>query len=70
MQNLNMGHRKKYGNIADLFFYLGLLLFLIYINDLPSCLHHASPRIFAEDFSLSYAADSPSELESVINSDL
>ena len=49
---------------------LGPLLFLIYINDLPNCLHHATPRMFADDTSLSYAADSPSELESVINSEL
>ena len=49
---------------------LGPLLFLIYINDLPNCLHYATPRMFADDTSLSYAADSPSELESVINSEL
>ena len=49
---------------------LGPLLFLIYINDLPNCLHHATPRMFADDTSLSYAADSLSELESVINSEL
>ena len=51
---------------------LGPLLFLIYINDLPNCLHghHATPRMFVDDTSLSYAADSPSELESVINSEL
>ena len=40
-----------------------------YINDLPNCLHHATSKIFADDTSLSYAADSPSELESVINSE-
>ena len=46
------------------------LVFLIYINDLPNCLHHATPRIFADDTSLSYATDSLGELESVINSEL
>ena len=49
---------------------LGPLLFLIYINDLPNCLHHATPRMFADDPSLSYATDSLGELESVINSEL
>ena len=37
---------------------LGPLLFLIYINDLPNCLYHATPSMFADDSSLSYAADS------------
>ena len=46
------------------------LPFLIYINDLPDCLHHATPRMFADDTSLNYATDSPSELESFINSEL
>ena len=49
---------------------LGPLLFLIYINDLPKCLHHATPRMFPDDTSLSYAADSSSEFESVGNSEL
>ena len=42
----------------------------LYINDLPNCLHHDTPRMFADYTSLSYAADSPSELESVIYSEL
>ena len=32
---------------------LGPLLSLIYINDLPNCLHYATPRMFADDTSLS-----------------
>ena len=32
---------------------LGPILFLIYINDLPNCLNHAIPRMFADDTSIS-----------------
>ena len=49
---------------------LGPLLFLVYINDLPNCLSAASPRMFAEDTNISYAANTLSELENVINSEL
>ena len=49
---------------------LGPLLFLTYINDLPNCLHHATPRMFADDTNVSFAADSLEELQSVINSEL
>ena len=46
------------------------LLFLVYINDLPNCLNCAIPRMFADDTSVSYAAKSMDELQSVINSEL
>ena len=49
---------------------LGPLLFLVYINDLPNCLNCAIPRMFADDTSVSYAAKSMDELQSVINSEL
>ena len=49
---------------------LGPLLFLVYINDLPNCLSAASPRMFADDTNISYAANTLSELENVINSEL
>ena len=31
---------------------LGPHLFLVYINDLPNCLKHTTPRMFADDTSL------------------
>jgi hypothetical protein len=31
---------------------LGPLLFIIYINDLPNCLKHTTPMMFADDTSL------------------
>ena len=46
------------------------LLFLIYINDLPNCLNHAVPRMFADDTSINYSANTTDELQNVINSEL
>ena len=28
------------------------LFFLLYINDLPNCLHHSQPRMYADDTSI------------------
>ena len=49
---------------------IGLLLFLIYINDLPNCLSKALPRMYADDTSISIAASSLPELESALNTEL
>ncbi len=49
---------------------LGPILFLIYINDLPNCLNHAIPRMFADDTSISYSANTTGEPQNVINSEL
>ena len=48
------------------------LLFLVYINDLPNCLSLASPRMFADDTSITFAASTMADhdLENVINSEL
>ena len=34
---------------------LGPLLFLLYINDLPNCLSHSEPRMYADDTHLTYS---------------
>ena len=49
---------------------LGPLLFLVYINDLPNCLSLASPRMFADDTNITFAASTTADLENVINSEL
>ena len=49
---------------------MGCLLFLVYINDLPSCLSVGSPRIFADDTNITFVAGTTSELESLINIEL
>ena len=49
---------------------LGPLLFTLYINDLPNCLKHTTPRMFADDTSLTAAAETLSEVEKRANEDL
>ncbi len=49
---------------------MGPLLFLVCINDLPNCLNNSTPRMFADDTSIRYSADSLEELQNVINSEL
>lgn len=49
---------------------LGPLLFLIYINDLPNCLVHSQPRMYADDTHLTFASNNIDDIESYLNQDL
>ena len=49
---------------------LGPLLFLIYISDLPNCLQHSTPRMYADDTGITLASISPTEIENKMNSDI
>ena len=49
---------------------LGPLLFLIYINDLPTSLEHSSSRMFADDTTLTVSGKSLHDVEVAINHDL
>ena len=45
---------------------LGLLLFLLYINDLPNCLTHFCARMFADDTNLTYASNNIHEINIIL----
>ena len=49
---------------------IGPLLFLIYINDLPNCLNLGSPRMYADDTNVTFAAYDMLGLEAQINTGL
>ena len=49
---------------------LGPLLFLIYINDLPNCLSKATPKMYADDTSISLAASHITMLEAEMNDEI
>ena len=49
---------------------LGLLLFLLYINDLPQCLNFSHPRMYADDTSIIYAGKDLIEIDDYLNKDL
>ena len=49
---------------------LGPLLFLLYINDLPNCLMHSQPKMYADDTSITYASKDVEEIERCVNMDL
>ena len=49
---------------------LGLLLFLLYINDLPQCLNFSHPRMYADDTSITYAGQDLNEIDDYLKKDL
>ena len=49
---------------------LGSLLFLIYINDLPNCLAHSKPRMYADGTYVSLASNNVLDIEQNLNQDL
>ena len=49
---------------------LGPLLFLLYINDLPSCLSNCEPRMYADDTHFIYAGDCVDDLPVIFKSRL
>ena len=49
---------------------LGPLLFLLYINDLPNCLSHTEPRMYADDIHLTYSNGNIHFIQSSQNEDL
>jgi len=46
------------------------ILYIIYINDIPCCLDHTKPRLYADDTLISIAGKSATELHSKVNLDL
>ena len=48
---------------------IGLLLFLIYINDLPNCLNEGLPRMYIDDTNISTKSSNISDLEKFMNSE-
>ena len=49
---------------------LGPLLFLIFINDLPNCLKHSNPKMFADDTNITTSSKSITKLVQFVNTDL
>ena len=49
---------------------LGPLLFLLYINDIPNCLSHCEPRMYAHDTHLTYADNYIGSIELCLSEDL
>ena len=60
----NITHGVPQGSV------LGPLLFLLYINDLPSCSKILKFHLFADDTSIFFSHENAKELESIVNNEL
>ena len=49
---------------------LGPLLFTIYVNDLPKVVSQSEVKQYVDDTTMFHAANSPSELEAILEADL
>ena len=49
---------------------LGLLLFLLCINDLPNCLSNCEPRMYADDTHLTYASNNIHNIQTSLKEDV
>ena len=49
---------------------LGPLLFLVYINDFPTCLKYSKARMYAHDTTILVAGDTAAQVETLMNADL
>ena len=45
-------------------------MFLIYINDFPTCLKYSRARVYADDTTISIAGDTAAQVETLMNADL
>ena len=50
--------------------FLFTIYIYIYLNDLPNCLTHSQPRMYADYTSITYASNDVEEIERCVNIDL
>ena len=61
---LTSTHRIPQGSV------LGLLLFLVYVNDMSQVIQHSEMHHFADDTNLSYSSNSMKKINKFVNHDL